>query len=376
MSRPTGLYVHWPYCARICPYCDFNVRLARDVGEAAWAAAFLADLAYLRDRHGPRPLVSLYVGGGTPSLMPHSVLGALIEAADETFGLLPGAEVTLEANPNDVAPAAIAAWQAAGVTRLSLGVQSFQNEALAFLGRDHDAEQARRAIDLMLGGFERSTFDLIYARPGQGLAEWEAELKTALSTGILHLSLYQLTVEPGTAFGRAVERGRWQPAPEGLSADSYALTDAVTRAAGLPLYEVSSHAAPGHEAVHNALYWADADWLAIGPGAHGRLTTEGRRIATEGQRSPARYLAAAPEERLAEEPLSREDWLTERIAGGLRPAAGLPLAELGDAAPLVRQAAAPLLRDGFLVLEEGRLAATAEGRLVLDALTLELSAAL
>ena len=361
----------------------------------AWGAALADDLRYLRDRFGPRRLVSLYLGGGTPSLMPDAVLGALIRAADDRFGLAGGAEVTLEANPGDVAPERLAAWRAAGVNRLSLGVQSFDDAQLAFLGRDHDGRTARRAVDLTLAAFERSTFDLIYALPdvrgpdargpddrgpddrgpGEGVDAWSARLTEALGTGVRHLSLYQLTVEPGTAFWRAVERRRWSPPAEGLAADLYEATDAVTRAAGLPAYEVSSHAAPGHEAVHNALYWRGADWLAAGPGAHGRVTTAAGRIATAGTARIGDYLALAPAERIEAETLAPEEALTERVAGGLRRSCGLDLAALPEPARARLAAnAGPLAADGLLTLGGDRLAATAEGRLVLDALTAALLA--
>ena len=366
---PTGLYVHWPYCARVCPYCDFNVARARGVDEDAWSAALAADLAHLRDRYGPRPLVSLYLGGGTPSLMSANLIGAVTEAADRVFGLAPDAEVTLEANPDDVSPAALAVWQAAGINRLSLGVQSFDDGQLAFLGRNHDGTAAKRAVEAVLAAFERSTFDLIYALPGEGPDAWSARLADALGMGPCHLSLYQLTVEPGTAFARAVARGDWTPPDEGLDADLYEATAEVTTRAGLPPYEVSSYAAPGHRAVHNALYWQGADWFGIGPGAHGRVTTPGGRVATEGARGIRSYVDASPGDRLREEALTADEVLTEAVFGGLRMTDGLALDRLGPARAGVEAAAAPFVRDRLLSLTGDRLAATPAGRLVLDALT-------
>ena len=367
---PTGLYLHWPFCARVCPYCDFTVTRSRGEDAAAWGRALEADLRHLSEAYGPRPLVSLYFGGGTPSLMPDGVLAGLIEAADDLFGLTPGAEVTLEANPSDVDKTRLAGWRQTGVNRLSLGVQSFDDAQLAFLGRDHDGAAARRAVDLSLAAFERSTFDLITALPGEGVPAWEARLQGALATGTRHLSIYQLTVEPGTAFWRAVERRAWSPPEEALAADLYEATHAVTTAAGLPAYEVSSHAAPGHEAVHNALYWRGADWLAAGPGAHGRVTHGGQRLATTGTARIRDYLGLAPAERIAREVLSADDVFTEQVAGALRTVWGLDLSALTPPrASAVRAAAAPLAADGLLNLEDERVAATAEGRLVLDALT-------
>ncbi|MBB4659891.1 radical SAM family heme chaperone HemW [Parvularcula dongshanensis] len=372
MSPPTGLYVHWPYCARICPYCDFNVVRARSVDEEAWAKAFEADLTHLLARFGRRPLVSLYLGGGTPSLMSANLIGRIREAANRLFGLETGAEVTLEANPNDVTEASVAQWQGAGVNRLSLGVQSFDDASLRFVGRDHDARAARRAVDLTLRVFARSSFDLIYALPGQTSDDWETELKGALATGARHLSIYQLTVEPGTAFGRQVARGEWAPPGEGLDADLYELTHDVTTAAGLPPYEVSSHAAAGNEAVHNGLYWTGADWLAIGPGAHGRLTTPQGRVATEGTRNIHAYLDAPSRQRLREEMLDDGAVLTERVSAGLRRVKGIEIATLGPAAPRLLDAARPWAAEGLLEIVDGHLMATRTGRQVLDALLAEI----
>lgn len=373
-DRPTGLYVHWPYCARICPYCDFNVARARGVDEDAWARAFEGDLDHLIGRFGTRTLTSLYFGGGTPSLMSASLIARIIDAAQRRYGLRADAEITIEANPNDIAPDRLTAWHAAGINRISLGVQSFDDGQLAFLGRDHDGQAARRAVALMMDAFERSTFDLIYALPGEGVSAWQARLEDALATGTRHLSLYQLTIEPGTAFARAVARGDWHPPTEGLDADLYEATAAITTAAGLPPYEVSSHAAPGHQAVHNGLYWRGADWLAIGPGAHGRITTSKGRIATEGARAIGAYLATPPARRLSEETLTPGEILTERVASGLRLSEGLPLAELTHRAAIER-AARPLIGDGLLRLSSGHLSATPAGRLVLDAVTAALLAA-
>ena len=372
----TGLYVHWPYCARICPYCDFNVARARGVDEGAWGDAFAADLRHLADRFGPRPLVSAYLGGGTPSLMGPALIGRILREAEAIFGLAPGAEITLEANPNDVDDGTVAGWLAAGVNRLSLGVQSLRDEDLAFLGRDHGADAARRAVGATLRAFPRSSFDLISALPGQMEAAWAERLAEALALGPAHLSIYQLTVEPGTAFGRQVARGDWLPADEDRAADLYELTAAMTAEAGLPAYEVSSHARPGFEAVHNGLYWEGADWLAIGPGGHGRLTRGGERVATEGARAIGQYLSLAPEARSSETVLTAGEALTERLAGGLRLARGLPIAELGEAGSRVAARAGPLVEDGFLMLEGGVLASTGRGRLVLDALTAELASVL
>lgn len=319
-----GLYIHWPFCARICPYCDFNVYAAKDRDPAPLIAAMLDDLAAQKARLPDHPaLDSVFFGGGTPSLLSGTEMAAILDRVNDTFGIGSGAEITLEANPNDVLRGAPDAWAAAGINRLSLGLQSLQDEALHFLGRDHDSGAARRGLDAVQARFDNHSVDLIYARPGQSLSAWERELKDVLALGAPHLSLYELTIEERTAFGQRAARGELEPMPDDDQADLYELTQAICNAAGLPAYEVSNHAREqAYEARHNHIYWASGDWIGIGPGAHGRLTVEGTRIATEAPRRPADYQAnpAASETRL-----SQIDTAREYLAMALRPVNGLDL---------------------------------------------------
>lgn len=374
---PLGLYVHWPYCARICPYCDFNVHRNRSVDAAAWSAALIADLEYWAARIERRPLSSLYFGGGTPSLAPQSVIANIIGAAERLFGFANAVEITLEANPNDANDDAMYAWAAAGVNRLSLGVQSFDDAALKFLGRDHDAATARRAIVSALKMFPKSTFDLIYALPDQSDDAWRRALNEALDLSPSHLSLYQLTIEPGTAFAVQVNAKRWTPADEERCARHYEIAQDMTAAAGLPAYEISNHAKPGHESGHNLIYWRYQDYIGVGPGAHGRLMIDGARVATKALDRPDAYLAQIKETGAGVEtmePLDDEAQLIERLSMGLRLVEGLSL--YADDVfyrdePRANRLAA-LIEDGYLTLDCGTLRATDAGRPLLNRLIYEL----
>jgi oxygen-independent coproporphyrinogen-3 oxidase len=341
------------------------------VDEEAWGEAFAEDLAFFADRAGGRALASVYFGGGTPSLMPASVISRVMEEAAQRFGIEPGAEITIEANPDD--RSRFEELHALGFNRLSLGVQSFSDESLSFLGRNHSASQAQAAVDQAVHAFSAVSADMIYALPGKTPGAWQQELKEMISLGPQHLSLYQLTIEPGTPFGLAAKRGRLVPSADEVQAELYELTAAVTTAAGLPPYEVSNHARPGYEAVHNSLYWASADWLAIGPGAHGRLTYGGQRVATEGAARPKDYPAVPMADRISETILSEEEQLLETISSGLRPVRGLARNRLGEAKKAVIQAAHPLIEDGYLQLSDQYISASPRGRLVLDYLTARLT---
>lgn len=371
MTNTFGVYVHWPYCARICPYCDFNVYKNKPVDADAWAAALTRDLARNAARTGARKLSSLYFGGGTPSLMPLSVIESVIGACARLWGFEDNAEITLEANPTDAEQSRFEAFAGAGVNRLSLGVQSLRDDALKFLGRDHDAAAARRAIDAAQASFARVTFDLIYARPGQTLDGWRKELAEALTLGAAHLSLYQLTIEAGTAFATAVAKGRWAPAGDDLCADMFDAAQEMTAAAGLPAYEISNHAAQGQESRHNLVYWTYGDYVGVGPGAHGRLTEAGVRIATETPLSPEDYLAGAPHDETA---LSAAETAMERLSMGLRLHRGIPFAD-GD--PFFADAVAyerldRLIGDGLIEWDGTTLTATADGRRILNRVLYEL----
>ena len=367
-----GVYVHWPFCARVCPYCDFNVYKDRDVDAERWRAALLGDLRYWAARTEGRSLTSLYFGGGTPSLAPLSVIYGVIGACAEFWGFEDGAEITLEANPTDAEQSRFESFAAAGVNRLSLGVQSFDDAALNFLGRDHDGAEARQAVDIGLKVFPRLTFDLIYALPGQSTDAWRRALREALAIGSKHVSLYQLTIEDGTAFAKAVARGAWSPPDEARAADLFDVTEEATAEAGLPAYETSNHAAPGEESRHNLLYWTGGDYVGVGPGAHGRITGDGERRAIETHLAPQIYLDAieASGHGAADvAALDPEARLSERLSMGLRLSAGVELSP-GEWTALGFRAAriAALEDDGLLVRDGARLKATRDGRRVLNAL--------
>ncbi|MEN5228427.1 radical SAM family heme chaperone HemW [Brevundimonas naejangsanensis] len=368
-----ALYVHWPYCARICPYCDFNV--VRDRGrtdeQAGLAQAILDDLEAQAARVGPRALASIFFGGGTPSLMPPGAVAAVVERARALFSTTGAIEVSLEANPTDAEAGRYAALAQAGVNRLSMGVQSFDDAALKFLGRDHSAEEARRAIGLAGRAFSRLSIDLIYARPGQSVAGWQAELSTALDLGFEHVSPYQLTIEGTTAFGRAVARGAWAPPDEDLAAELYETTQATLEAAGFEAYEVSNHARDvAARSSHNLHVWRGGDYLGLGPGAHGRMTLAEGRIATVAHRRIGDYVqGVADADPWAErELLDPRDADEERVLLGLRTVEGVPLSllqRLGLSADEGKLG--DLLADGFVALKDGRVATTATGRPLLDA---------
>jgi putative oxygen-independent coproporphyrinogen III oxidase len=383
LGGPTalGVYVHWPYCARICPYCDFNVR--RDRGQAEQAElveAILDDLTAQAALTGPRTLVSIFLGGGTPSLMDPQAAGRIVARARALWTAAPDLEVSLEANPTDAEAGRFAAFAAAGVGRLSLGLQALDDEALRTLGRNHDAAAGRRAAAAARAAFPRLSLDLIYARPDQTAAAWRAELSQALDLGAEHVSPYQLTIEAGTAFDRAVRRGALTTPKEHLAADLFDATQEVLEAAGFDAYEVSNHArGAAARSRHNLVYWNGWDYVGAGPGAHGRLTLGGARTATRAAAAPADYIAqvrAAGTGFVEADALSPVEAAQERLLMGLRIDAGAAFADLaalglGPDHPKVRD-----LRDlGLLADDPLRLRATRAGRLVLDRLTGELATA-
>jgi oxygen-independent coproporphyrinogen-3 oxidase len=372
---PLGVYVHWPFCARICPYCDFNV--VRDRGRAklqtALVAAILQDLKAQAAFIGPRRLISVFFGGGTPSLMAPGDVAAILDLARSLWTTDADLEVTLEANPTDAEAARFADLAAAGVNRLSLGVQSFHDDALMRLGRNHDAAAARRAIDLAGAAFPRLSIDLIHGWPGQDLAAWSADLRAALSHATEHISTYELTIEAGTAFERAARRGTLILPDEDRRADLYALTQDVLGGAGFEAYEVSNHArGPAAQARHNRLYWRGQDYLGVGPGAHGRLTRAGARWALETPKAIEAYIRAteAGPGAAARQKLSPRETALERLLMGLRTHEGVALREIKALA--IPQARLSDLAD-FVEIREDRLTATARGRPVLNALIAELA---
>lgn len=361
-----ALYVHWPYCARICPYCDFNVVRARgrDQEQAALVEAILADLEAQAALVGSRRLASIFFGGGTPSLMDPDAVGRVIARAQTLFAPVGEIEITLEANPTDAEADRFAALAEAGVNRLSMGVQALDDAALAMLGRNHSADEARRAVAMAGAVFRRLSIDLIYARPGQTIAAWTGELSEALDLGFEHVSPYQLTIEPATAFGRAFARGSLVPPDEDLAADLYETTQTVLEAAGFDAYEVSNHArGVGARSSHNLHVWRGGDYVGVGPGAHGRLTMDGVRTATVAHRGIPDYLAgvASGSPWSEREDQSPVDAAEERVLLGLRTVEGVRAIDLPET-----DALADLVADGFLARQGDRIAATAKGRPVLD----------
>jgi oxygen-independent coproporphyrinogen-3 oxidase len=375
IERSLGVYVHWPYCARICPYCDFNV--VRDRGKTAEQAdladAIVADLIAQRALTGPRRLLSIFFGGGTPSLMDPAQVARVIETARSLWSAADDLEISLEANPTDAEAGRFEALAAAGVARLSLGVQSLHDDALALLGRNHDAGAARRAIAVAARTFPRLSIDLIYARPDQTADAWRAELEEALAMGPEHVSPYQLTIEAGTAFDRLVGRGKLIVPDEDRAHDLFETTQAVLEAHGFDAYEVSNHAkGEAARSRHNLVYWRGHDYVGVGPGAHGRLALPEGRVATTAHRKIADYVVAvrATGVGFEREALTATETAEERLLLGLRIDDGVTFDEV---APLGLSANTEKVRQfvelGLLVDDPARLRASRAGRLVLDRLT-------
>ena len=369
--KKLAVYIHWPYCARICPYCDFNVYKRRD--DAALLPAILKDLAYWRELSGPREISSIHFGGGTPSLMTPAQVGAVIEQVDRLWGM-DGIEIALEANPHEMNAQDWRGYKAAGLTRMSLGVQSFNDGALKFLGRDHDGETARKALDLAMEIFPSVSADLIFGWAGQTRAQLDADLVSLLASGVPHLSTYQLTIEAGTAFAKAETRGVSRAVSSDISADFYDVLRQRLIAAGFDHYEVSNFAKPGHRSQHNLAYWRGLDYVGAGPGAHGRITSGGVRTATIAHLSPRAYAEAAAKTGTgidSRESLSPEDWATEYLLMGLRIDEGISMSRYEELAgqTLETDVLEHLLSDGLLLREGGKLKATMNGRLVLNRVT-------
>ncbi len=378
-----GIYVHWPFCVSKCPYCDFNSHVRESIDEERWRAALIAEIDHFAGRAPGRVVTSIFFGGGTPSLMAAATVAALIERVALRWRLAADAEITLEANPTSVEAKRFAGYRAAGVNRVSLGVQSLDDGALRFLGRGHSAREARAALETAKAHFPRTSFDLIYARPGQSVASWRAELARALALATDHLSLYQLTIEPGTAFDSMAARGDFAVPGDDAAAALYDATQEALEAAGLPAYEVSNHAVPGAESRHNLTYWRAGEYVGVGPGAHGRLTEGSATLAVRQVRSPERWLEAvesAGHGTLASERLSPGERAAEVLMMGLRLTEGVGRVQFEARAGRPLEAAlaparlAPLVDGGFLVLDGAGLRATPAGRRVLDAVLAELTA--
>jgi oxygen-independent coproporphyrinogen-3 oxidase len=371
-SAPLALYIHWPFCVSKCPYCDFNSHVREAVDQAQWRDALLTDLAFEAQAHLQGPLGSIFFGGGTPSLMPPATVAALIEAAERHWGFAPGIEITLEANPSSVEAARFADVASAGVNRVSLGLQALDEDALRFLGRAHGLDEGLAALSTAQQAFERVSFDLIYALPGQSEAAWEAELTRALSFGTGHLSLYQLTIEPGTRFAALHAKGELPETDPDHAASLYEITRTLTEAAGLPAYEISNHARSGEESRHNLAYWRYQPYLGVGPGAHGRRGG----LATQRHKKPENWLKALARNGhgiVEETPLSASDQALEHLLMGLRLHEGIPLAHVESA--LDPSGLARMEQQGLVSSADDRLTVAPAGMLLLDAILAELAKA-
>jgi putative oxygen-independent coproporphyrinogen III oxidase len=374
-AEPLAVYIHWPFCRSKCPYCDFNSHVRDGIDAARWTRALLADLDHHAELVPGREVGSVFFGGGTPSLMPPETVAALLDRVRSRWAVTPDLEITLEANPNSAEAARFQAFAGAGVNRLSLGIQALDPVALRFLGRAHDRGEAIAAIEHARGSFPRFSFDLIYARPDQSLAAWRHELDEALALAGDHLSLYQLTIEPGTAFATRERLGELVVPPEEDAAALFETTQDRLAAHDLPAYEISNHARPGAECRHNLAYWRYQDYVGVGPGAHGRLTIGDVKYATRQARAPERWLAAVEKAGTGTEEIAaidRESAVEEMLMMGLRLTEGVARSRLERAAGQDVEAflgdnLAPLVEGGFLTLDGDRLVATAVGRQRLNA---------
>ncbi len=382
-DRDFGVYIHWPFCKSKCPYCDFNSHVRERIDETRWRNALLTELDRAAETLSGRRVASIFFGGGTPSLMEPQTVATLIERVGAHWALGAETEITLEANPTSVEAARFRDLRGAGVNRVSLGIQALDDTALRFLGRGHDVAQARGAIALAAKHFPRFSFDLIYARPGQTVPSWQAELRAALAMAGDHLSVYQLTIEQGTAFATAYARGDFALPDEEMQGALYETTQVELEAAGLPAYEISNHARRGGECRHNLVYWRYRDYLGLGPGAHGRLTIDGQKFATRNKRAPETWLQAvetsgtAREEATALTAAERRD---ELLMMGLRLKEGVARAHFRDEAGAEIEATLDaarlrsLIEGEFLILDDAGLRATEAGRQRLNAVLASLLA--
>jgi oxygen-independent coproporphyrinogen-3 oxidase len=373
ISAGFGIYVHWPFCAAKCPYCDFNSHVRNSIDEQGWVDAIVAELEWTAARQGSdRPIVeTIFFGGGTPSLMRGASVARVLETIARLWRMANDVEVTLEANPASADAARFADYRAAGVNRLSLGVQALNDPDLKMLGRLHNVAEAKAALALAMRNFDRVSLDLIYARPHQTPAQWRAELAEALAFGTDHLSLYQLTIEPATPFATLYKSGALTIPDEDRAAELFEITQEMTGAAGRPAYEISNHARPGSEARHNLIYWRYGAYAGVGPGAHGRLDLAGKRIATQTERLPERWRDTVMRNGhglIEQTEIAPADAAREHLLMNLRLSEGLDLAAYHarwGAAPDAKRIAS-LVDDGLLTLTDDRLTATPRGRLLLN----------
>lgn len=377
-----GVYFHWPFCRKKCPYCDFNSHVQDQVDQKRWTRALIAEFGHFAAKAKPKPVTSIFFGGGTPSLMAPETVSALISAVQQNFGLAADVEITLEANPTSVEAASFAGFRAAGVNRLSMGVQSLHDNTLAFLGREHSTREALAAVEIARRQFERISFDLIYALPGQSEQQWRQDLRRALDLAGDHLSLYQLTIEPNTGFAGALRRGEFQIPDQEQAGALFDVTQEICEQAGMPAYEISNHARPGQECRHNLTYWRYGEYLGIGPGAHGRIAALNGRAANRQKTKPALWLEdverqghGTAETHILEQ---GQDIAEELLLMGLRLREGVWFRNFTDIvgkdfAGMFDPDRISLLRDaGFIDMDQDRLWATDRGRPVLNSVITEL----
>jgi oxygen-independent coproporphyrinogen-3 oxidase len=373
-----GIYVHWPFCAAKCPYCDFNSHVVRDVDQSRFADALARELAHMASLVEAQPVTSVFFGGGTPSLMHGPTVERILLQISDLWPTAKDIEITLEANPTSVEAGRFEAYRAAGVNRLSLGIQSLRAQDLADLGRRHSVDEALEALALARDVFSHISFDLIYARSGQTAMSWTQELTEALELHPDHLSLYQLTLEPGTPFHELNARGKLKVPDETLAHDLFEVTNELCAAAGLEAYEVSNYARPGFQCRHNLTYWRGGDYVGVGPGAHGRLTRDRTRLATECHRSPQGWLELVEQQEHGlchSEALSSTAQAEELLLMGLRLKRGVDLADLKarTGKTIERQHIEDLIEQKLVVIDAGKLQASDQGRLVLNTLISELA---
>ncbi len=372
-----GLYIHWPFCQSKCPYCDFNSHVAATIDQSDWERAYLSEIERVSHETSGRVLNTVFFGGGTPSLMDPELVNSILSKVRDCWTLSNDVEITLEANPTSVESGRFQGYRDAGVNRISMGIQSLKDEDLKRLGRLHSVAEAQKAFDIARSTFDRVSFDLIYARQGQTIDAWRSELREALSMAIDHLSLYQLTIEQGTAFGDRYNRGQLRDLPsDDSAADMYFVTQDECEKAGMPAYEVSNHARNGSESRHNLIYWRYGDYVGIGPGAHGRLTLDDKKYAIDTPLAPTSWLQSLTEKGHGENPrevLSGYDQAVEYLMMGLRITEGIDLNRLssllGNEFTFKNKY---LIEDGFISTENGRLSITGKGRPVLNAIIREL----
>ena len=373
-----GLYLHWPFCQSKCPYCDFNSHVSAQIDQSQWKTAYLNEISRVGAETQGRILNSVFFGGGTPSLMDPELVAAILQKVGDTWTLSNDVEITMEANPGSVEAGRFAGYRDAGVNRISIGMQALNDTDLRRLGRMHSATEGKAAYDIARKTFDRVSFDLIYARQDQTSAEWRAELTQALAMGPSHLSLYQLTIEDGTVFGARHSLGQLKGLPdEDVASDMYLMTQEICEAAGLPAYEISNHARPGQESRHNLIYWRMGDYAGIGPGAHGRLTINRHRWATEAPKQPGAWLQMVEAGATGESPRvasTREDHTLEYLLMSLRLAEGSDMARFKTISgyDLPENKLRDLETAGLVLREAGQLKTTREGRLLLNAILRDL----